>query len=210
MSKNEDIDNINKIENESYSDNQTNDDNKIFANEESDINEENNNNGLSKIKSKYNQTELELKIIIEKINKNNKKVEEFNNILSKLKEEKNKKQIDIVNLLSKKETLEEIYKNQIVMLIKNNTLYKDLTNNNNLEKNNFNETNEYNNRENNNTSNIISKSNEENNDQFNISIKEMKEIEIKKFIEQVISLMDDIFDKNFIKSTPEKSNENNK
>ena len=208
MSKNEDIDNANKLKNESNSETPINDDNKIYTIEESDINEGNINNGLTKIKAKYNQTEIESKKISEKINKNNKKIEEINNILSKLKEEKNNKQLDIVNLLSKKETLEEIYKNQIAMLIRNNNIYKDLTNNNTSEKNNLNETNEYNNSDKNIT-NIENKINEQI-EQFDLSIKEMKEIEIKKFIEQVISLIDDIYDKNFIKSSPDKNSENNK
>ena len=40
-----------------------------------------------------------------------KKIEELKNNLTILKEEKNKKQNDIMNLLSNKESLEEIYKN---------------------------------------------------------------------------------------------------
>ena len=52
----------------------------------------------------------------ERIKNNEKKIEELKNNLTVLKEEKNKKQNDIMNLLSNKESIEEIYKNQVYLL----------------------------------------------------------------------------------------------
>ena len=124
MSVNNDIDNniiidMNNLDNESISENnQYNNENINLINDNSDMNYVNIINEYSLIKSKYKQTETEINKILEKIDKNNIKIEEIKNNLSKLKEAKNKKQIDIVNLLSKKETLEEVYKNQIILLTK--------------------------------------------------------------------------------------------
>ena len=102
----------------------------------------------------------------------------------KLKEEKNKKQIDIVNLLSKKETLEEVYKNQIILLTKKNTILKDITiDSNNKGNKDINDNSEYRD-----SVNIITNIINNSNEQFDISIEEMKKIEIKKFMEQVISM----------------------
>ena len=56
-----------------------------------------------------------------------------------MKEEIIKKQIDIINLFSKKDKLEEVYKNQIKLLIKKNAILKKITNDhNNIQKNNIN------------------------------------------------------------------------
>ena len=124
MPVNNDIDNniiidMNNLDNESISENnQYNNENINLINDNSDMNYVNIINEYSLIKSKYKQTETEINKILEKIDKNNIKIEEIKNNLSKLKEAKNKKQIDIVNLLSKKETLEEVYKNQIILLTK--------------------------------------------------------------------------------------------
>ena len=59
----------------------------------------------------------EIKNIIERIKNNKLKIEENKEKLIDLKEEKKKKQADIINLLSNKESIEEIYKNQIYLLI---------------------------------------------------------------------------------------------
>ena len=146
----------------------------------------------------------DIKNMEERIKNNEKKIEELKNNLTVLKEEKNKKQNDIMNLLSNKESLEEIYKNQLYSL--NNT------NNNSSGSNNFNENttlandiNNLNNLMNDNSviglnsnhnitilDNEILNTDEEN---FKIELKEIKESEKDKFIEQVINMFEDIFKK---------------
>ena len=76
----------------------------------------------------------DLKNINERIKNNKIKIEECKKNLIELKEEKKKKQNDIMNLLSNKESLEEIYKNQIYIL--NNSIFNL---NGNYNSNNFNE-----------------------------------------------------------------------
>ena len=146
----------------------------------------------------------DIKNMEERIKNNEKKMEELKNNLTVLKEEKNKKQNDIMNLLSNKESLEEIYKNQLYSL--NNI------NNNSSGSNNFNENttlandiNNLNNLMNDNSviglnsnhnitilDNEILNTDEEN---FKIELKEIKESEKDKFIEQVINMFEDIFKK---------------
>ena len=146
----------------------------------------------------------DIKNMEERIKNNEKKIEELKNNLTLLKEEKNKKQNDIMNLLSNKESLEEIYKNQLYSL--NNI------NNNSSGSNNFNENttlandiNNLNNLMNDNSviglnsnlnitilDNEILNTDEEN---FKIELKEIKESEKDKFIEQVINMFEDIFKK---------------
>jgi hypothetical protein len=146
----------------------------------------------------------DIKNMEERIKNNEKKIEELKNNLTILKEEKNKKQNDIMNLLSNKESLEEIYKNQLYSL--NNI------NNNSSVSNNFNENttlandiNNLNNLMNDNSviglnsnhnitilDNEILNTDEEN---FKIELKEIKESEKDKFIEQVINMFEDIFKK---------------
>ena len=107
-----------------------------------------------------------------------------------------------MNLLSKKETLEEVYKNQIILLTKKNAILKDIAiDSNNKGNNDINDNSEYRD-----SVNIITNIINNSNKQFDLSIEEMKEIEIKKFMEQVISMMEEIFDKKINKSN---SNENN-
>ena len=146
----------------------------------------------------------DIKNMEERIKNNEKKIEELKNNLTVLKEEKNKKQNDIMNLLSNKESLEEIYKNQLYSL--NNI------NNNSSGSNNFNENttlandiNNLNNLMNDNSviglnsnhnitilDNEILNTDEEN---FKIELKEIKESEKDKFIEQVINMFEDILKK---------------
>ena len=146
----------------------------------------------------------DIKNMEERIKNNEKKIEELKNNLTVLKEEKNKKQNDIMNLLSNKESLEEIYKNQLYSL--NNI------NNNSSGSNNFNENttlandiNNLNNLMNDNSviglnsnhnitilDNEILNTDEEN---FKIELKEIKESEKDKFIEQVINMFEDIYKK---------------
>ena len=68
------------------------------------------------INDRRNKAIDDLKNITERIKNNNIKIEEIKKNLIELKEEKKQKESDIVNLLSNKESLEEIYKNQIYAL----------------------------------------------------------------------------------------------
>ena len=63
--------------------------------------------------SKYERTLQESSDINKNIEENFKKIETLKNDFQKLKEEKSKKQTDILNYLSNKESLEEIYRNKI-------------------------------------------------------------------------------------------------
>ena len=149
----------------------------------------------------------DLKNINERIKNNKIKIEECKKNLIELKEEKKKKQNDIMNLLSNKESLEEIYKNQIYIL--NNSIFNL---NGNYNSNNFNENttlaNDINNLNNlmNDNSDINLNSNhnltiidneilnpEEEN--IKISLEEIKKSDEKKYVEQVINMFEDIFKK---------------
>ena len=162
------------------------------------------------INNRRNKTIDEIKNIKERIKNNKLKIEEIKQNLIKLKEEKRQKQADIVNLLSNKESIEEIYKNQIYLLInhingnnninnnfnENTTLNNDLNNLINISKNNDISDNSMINL--NSMHNITILDNEILNtdeDNFKITFKEIKESDQKKYIEQVINMFDDIFQK---------------
>ena len=66
--------------------------------------------------------ERELKNIKDKIENNREKIEQIKLDLIQLKNEKRQQQKDIINLLSKKESIEEVYKNQIFALNNNNEI----------------------------------------------------------------------------------------
>ena len=150
------------------------------------------------INNKRNKVIDDIKNINERIKNNNIKIEEIKNDLKKLKEEKNKKQTDIINLLSNKESIEEIYKNQIYAV------------NNQHNTNNINENNDTNNlinisikndiNDNSmihlNSNHNITLDNEISNydeDTFKIDLNEIKESDQKKYIEQVNYMFEDIF-----------------
>ena len=67
--------------------------------------------------SKYEQILLLSSDMNKKMEENKKQIEELNNALVKLKEDKKKTQADIVNYLSNKESLEEVYKNKLKIFI---------------------------------------------------------------------------------------------
>ena len=121
---------------------------------------------ISSNKNKLNQINKELDNIQNKIKINNSKIEQLKKNLKLLKNEKGKQQTDLINLLAKKESLEEIYKNNIFTL------------NNKNEKINTNNTN------NNNQLEIS-----------NITADDFKQIEINKYIDQVILMSEDILAK---------------
>ena len=151
----------------------------------------------------------DIKNINERIKNNMIKIEESKKKLAELKEEKKKRQGDIMNLLSNKESIEEIYKNQIYLL--NNSNYNNNTGangNNNFNENTAslaNDINNLNNLMNDNSAihlnsnhnltiidNDISNNDEEN---FKITLKEIKDSEQEKYVEQVINMFEDIFKK---------------
>ena len=126
------------------------------------------------------------------------------------KKEKHQKQGDIVNLLSNKESIEEIYKNQIYLLT--NHLSGNINNNNNFDENttlnndinnltNINIKNDMNDNSAinlNSIHNITIIDNEilnNDEDNFKVSLNEIKESDQKIFIKQVIYLFEDIFKK---------------
>ena len=115
----------------------------------------------------------ELKEIKYKIENNNIKIEEIKLNLIKLKEQKKQNEKDIIDLLSKKESIEEVYKNQIFALK---------------------------NRKGNNFINNLDKESK----LFNMSLEEFKQINLDKYIEQVLSICEDIlddeFDKDYLKN----------
>ena len=150
----------------------------------------------------------DIKNINERIKNNTVKIEECKKKLAELKEEKKKRQGDIMNLLSNKESIEEIYKNQIYLLTLNNYNNNTGTNgNNNYNENTAslaNDINNLNNLMNDNSAihlnsnhnltidNEISNTDEDN---FKIAFKEIKESEQPKYVEQVINMFEDIFKK---------------
>ena len=125
-------------------------------------------------KNKYYNLKKKLMNINNNIALNKKTIEKLNNSLNKLKTEKNNKKAHIINLLSNKESLDEIYNNYIDYLKNKN---KGL-NINNKKFNNI-------------KSNPLDNQDE---DEFEILISEIKEIDLNKFIEQAFNLIEEIFD----------------
>ena len=147
----------------------------------------------------------DMKNMNERIKNNKTKIEEYKNNLKELKEEKKKKQGDIMNLLSNKESIEEIYKNQLYIL--HNSNYNG-SNSNNYNENITSLANDIHNLNNlindnskidlNSNHNITLLDNEILNtdeDNFKIPLEEIKESDQKKYIEQVINMFEDIFKK---------------
>ena len=86
---------------------------------------------ISSNKNKLNQINKELDNLQNKIKINNSKIEQLKKNLKLLKNEKGKQQTDLINLLAKKESLEEIYKNNIFTLNNKKKINTNNTNNNN-------------------------------------------------------------------------------
>ena len=160
------------------------------------------------INDRRNKAIDDLKNITERIKNNNIKIEEIKKNLIELKEEKKQKESDIVNLLSNKESLEEIYKNQIYALntshsgnINNNfndntTLNNDINNLINISiKNDINDNSMINLNSNHNLTILDNEILNNDEDNFKIVLNEIKESDQKKYIEQVINMFEDIFKK---------------
>ena len=133
---------------------------------EKEIFEEEFTKETSSNKNKLEQINKELNNMQNNIKINNDKIEQIKKNLILLKNKKDKQQTDLINLLAKKESIEEIYKNKIFSL---NTKNENIntctsTNNNQLE---------------------IS----------NITADNFKQIEINKYIEQVLLMTEDVLAK---------------
>ena len=132
----------------------------------------------------------------QRIKVNNLKIEELKKNLIDLKEEKKQKHTEIINLLSSRETMEEIYNNNIYALNANitngKTNSKNTNSNLNRKKDNNKSRFNYNNLSKNNQYNDEAFKDEDN---FKISLNEIKESDQKKYVGQVISMFEDIFKK---------------
>ena len=150
-------------------------------------------------KTQYHKIISQLSEIYNKIKENNEKIEKMKNILDKLKEKKKQKQIDIVNLLSNKESLEEIYKSRIYHLKNKSKIFNDLKNENGNNKNgqnykgNLNNNNDTNNNDNDIRQNSTVDIYEQNN--FEVGLEEIKLSDKKKYEEQIIIFTEEILQK---------------
>ena len=115
-----------------------------------------------------------LKEIESKLNTNLNSIETVKNSLNKLKSEKNQKKSEIVNLLSNKESVEEIYKNYIEYLKSRNRLNK---------KNKISHKKQ-----------IKNPFENQDEDAFEILISEIKQIDLLRFLEQSMNLVEEIFE----------------
>ena len=139
-----------------------------------DINEElnmkNQNDNYFKVKEKIKSELEEINI---KINKNINQLDTLKNSLKKLKSVKNQKRSEIVELLSNRESIDEIYKNYIEYIKNQNNINKKKKNRNKKEiKNPFENQDE---------------------DSFEILIEEIKQIDLFKFIDQCLNLLEELF-----------------
>ena len=153
------------------------------------------------INEKRNQTIDEIKDINEKIKDNNSEIDDIKIQLKNLKTEKKQKQADIINLLSNKESIEEIYKNRIYLLINHNNSINDndICDNDiiidiNLKKDKDTINSSIIN-SNNNTNTGLPDVDALSNDNFKITVDDIKESDKNKFIEQVTNMVDDILRK---------------
>ena len=152
-------------------------------------------------KSEYNKIINDLSDIDIKINNNSELIEKLNKNINKLKKRKKKKQSEIINLLSNKESLEEIYKSKMYCLVKNSQILglQFINDNKDNKENNNNQKELDKNQKNNNNNNydcnpcssiMLFKENN-----FEVSIDEIKLSDKKKYEEQVILFTEDILQK---------------
>ena len=176
-------------------------------------------------KTQYNKIISSLSDIEIKLRENNALIDKYNNDLNNLKQTKKKKQEEIVELLSNKESLEEIYQNKIsnfkINGQKSITEKNDIINGQNINNENVNENGEEHTNPNTNDSNNSNEENKnaenendthkkkesstssssgsissENNDPIEIKLNDIKISNQKKYEEQIISFTDEILQKN--------------
>ena len=176
-------------------------------------------------KTQYNKIISSISDIEIKLKENNELIDKYNNDLKNIKETKKKKQEEIVELLSSKESLEEIYQNKIstfknnepkLLKEKNENINGQNINNENINENGEEHTNPNTNDSNN--SNEENKNNEnndgthkkkesstssssgsvssENNIIIEIKLNDIKISDQKKYEEQISSFTDEILQKN--------------
>ena len=176
-------------------------------------------------KTQYNKIISSISDIEIKLKENNELIDKYNNDLKSIKETKKKKQEEIVELLSSKESLEEIYQNKISTLKntepkllkeKNENINGQNNNNENINENGEEHTNPNTNDSNN--SNEENKNNEnndgthkkkesstssssgsvssENNIIIEIKLNDIKISDQKKYEEQISSFTDEVLQKN--------------
>ena len=135
-----------------------------------ELNMKNKNDNYFEVKEKIKS---ELEEINVKINKNINKLDTLKNSLKKLKSVKNQKRSEIVELLSNRESIDEIYKNYIEYIKNQNNINKKTKNRNKKQiKNPFENQDE---------------------DSFEILIEEIKQIDLFKFIDQCLNLLEELF-----------------
>ena len=172
-------------------------------------------------KTQYNKIISSLSDIEIKLRENNALIDKYNNDLNNLKQTKKKKQEEIVELLSNKESLEEIYQNKIsnfkINGQKSITEKNDIINGQNINNENVNENGEEHTNPNTNDSNNSNEENKENdthkkkesstssssgsissenNNPIEIKLNDIKISNQKKYEEQIISFTDEILQKN--------------
>ena len=160
-------------------------------------------------KTQYHKIVSDISEIDNKIKKNNEKIEKYNSFLNKLKQIKKQKQSDIVDLLSNKESLEEIYKSRMYHLRNKSQIFniKNINGQNNpnqnINQNNINKNEEAEQNANNNkdiednkpynqnleTINLFEQNN------FDVNIEEIKLSDRKKYEEKVILFSQEILQK---------------
>ena len=151
--------------------------------------------------TKYEQVISELSNTNKKLDDNNDKLEKLKQNLKKLKDNKKQKQSDIVNLLSNKESLEEVYKNKVYYLIENKDLKNKKKENDAEEKDNWaieegleSEGNKKDSKGHIPSDSEIYKIDGE--EELIIKIEDIKISDKKKFMEQVLNFTEDIFQRN--------------
>ena len=176
-------------------------------------------------KTQYNKIISSLSDIEIKLRENNALIDKYNNDLNNLKQTKKKKQEEIVELLSNKESLEEIYQNKIsnfkINGQKSITEKNDIINGQNINNENVNENGEEHTNPNTNDSNNSNEENKnaenendthkkkesstssssgsistENNNPIDIKLNDIKISNQKKYEEQINSFTDEILQKN--------------
>ena len=166
----------------------------ISFNEMSRNQEENESKALYKqyllYKGEYNKTISEIAFIDNKLSQNNKSIEELEKYLSNIKEQKKEKNAILIDLLSNKESLEEIYKIKLSSLISNSQLIQQKKSNGHIKENN----------NNNEDSPFATIQILEGDDNIEIKINDIKQSDKKKFIEQVITFTEDILKKKEIET----------
>ena len=136
-------------------------------------NKQNFNTNTNIIAREIEKIQSQLKEINRKINTNINSIETLKISLNKIKADKNKKKAEIVNLLSNRESVDEIYKNYIEFI---------------KSKNHSNKKNKKKKKE------IKNPFENQDEDAFEILISEIKQIDLIKFIDQSLNLIEEILD----------------